>query len=115
MADDEELLHRGIGLFNAGRFYESHEELEAAWNRAPRPERFFIQALIHCAAAWHHAARGNFSGAVLQARRASRKLAGYLPGHRGIDTRALLPVIQDWLEAWQRSAPAPQATIGLRR
>ena len=42
-------------------------------------------------------------------------LAGYLPGHRGIDTRALLRVIQDWLEAWQRGAPAPQATIGLRR
>lgn len=115
MAQGGDLLQRGIELFNLGRFHESHEELEAAWNRAPRDERFFLQALIHCAAAWHHAAHGNDRGAVLQARRASRKLAGYLPSYGGIDTRALLGLILAWLEAWQRGAPAAQATIGLRR
>ncbi len=115
MAESDELLHRGMELFNHGRYYESHEELEAAWNRAPRRERFFLQALVHCAAAWHHAEQGNFTGAVLQARRALRKLAGYLPERAGIDTRGLSAQLAAWIEAWQHGERAPQATIGVRR
>lgn len=115
MAEPGAQVQRGIGLFNQGLYYEAHEELEAAWNRAARAERFFVQALVHCAVAWHHATHGNRTGAVLQARRAMRKLAGYLPEHRGIDTRALLGQLQEWLEAWQGGEAAPPATIGLKR
>jgi len=107
-------MQHGIALFNAGRFYESHEVLEEAWNRAPRAERFFLQSLVHCAVAWHHATHGNADGAVLQTRRALRKLAGYLPEHEGVDTRALHQRLSEWLEAWQRGAAAERATIGVR-
>lgn len=115
MAEASPRVHRGIELFNAGRYYEAHEELEAAWNQAPRPERFFLQSLVHCAVAWHHAAQGNPAGAILQARRAMRKLAGYLPEHGGVDTRALLAQVEEWAEAWRRGASAERATIGVRR
>lgn len=115
MAEPGAQVQRGIELFNEGHYYEAHEELEAAWNRAARAERFFVQALVHCAVAWHHATHGNFKGAVLQARRAMRKLAGYLPEHRGLDTRALLDQLETWAAAWQRGAAAPPATIGLKR
>lgn len=115
MAEQQEPVQRGIELFNEGLYYESHEELETAWNRAPRADRFFVQALVHCAAAWHHAGRGNYEGAVLQTRHALRKLAGYLPEHRGIDTRRLSAMLLQWVDAWKRRAPAPRATIGVRR
>lgn len=115
MAEAGRQLERGIELFNEGRFWEAHEELEEAWNRAARTERFFVQSLVHCAAAWHHAAGGNFTGAVLQARRGIRKLAGYLPEHEGLDTRALIGQLEQWAEAWQRGAVAAPATIGLKR
>ncbi|GIU79128.1 MAG: hypothetical protein KatS3mg005_2366 [Bryobacteraceae bacterium] len=114
MAEQKQLMQHGIALFNAGRFYESHEALEEAWNRAPRAERFFLQSLVHCAVAWHHAANGNFTGAALQARRALRKLAGYLPQHGGVDTRTLHAQLAGWLESWQRGAAAERATIGVR-
>lgn len=115
MAEASRQVERGIELFNQGCFWEAHEALEEAWNRAAPPERFFLQSLVHCAAAWHHAARGNFAGAVRQARRAARKLAGYLPQHDGLDTRALERQLEKWMEAWQRGAAAPPDTIGLKR
>lgn len=115
MAEAGRQVERGIELFHEGRYWEAHEELEKAWNHAALPERFFLQSLVHCAAAWHHAERGNFLGAVLQARRAARKLAGYLPEHGGLDTRALARQLEEWTEAWRRGAAAPPATIGLKR
>lgn len=115
MAEQDEPVQRGIELLNQGHYYESHEELETAWNHAPRAERFFVQALVHCAAAWHHAGRGNFEGAALQARRALRKLAGYLPQHGGVDTRRLSALLSVWIDAWQRGSAAPRTTIGVRR
>ncbi|MCS7043712.1 MAG: DUF309 domain-containing protein [Bryobacteraceae bacterium] len=108
-------LARGFALFESGRYFEAHEEFEAAWNAAPRTERFFLQGLVHWAAAHHHASRGNFEGAVLQARRAMRKLAGYLPEHRGVDTRGLLAQLETQARTWQGCASVPQATIGVRR
>lgn len=115
MVDPAEHLARGLKLFAAGRYFEAHEELESAWRVAARQERFFLQGLIHSAAAMHHASRGNLEGAVLQARRAMRKLAGYLPEHGGVDTRSLLGSLQARMEQWQRGLAAAQATIGLRR
>lgn len=115
MLDPEGRLARGLELFHAGRFYEAHEEWEAAWRLAPRSARFFLQGLVHCAAAHHHASRGNFRGAVLQAERAARKLAGYLPAFGGVDTRGLLADLRSWTGAWQRGLPVARATIGVRR
>lgn len=52
---------------------------------------------------------------MAQARRAARKLAGYLPEHGGIDTRRLIGDLEAWNRAWQRGLAAGQATIGVRR
>lgn len=80
---------QGLALFAAGRYFDAHEAWEQEWVRAPRAERFFLQALIHFAVALHHHAHANPEGARRQWRKALRKLAGYLPRHRGIDTLAL--------------------------
>lgn len=115
MAEQLARIQRGLELFNLGRYHESHEEFELAWNRAGRTERLFLQSLVHCAAAWHHAGGGNYEGATLQARRALRKLAGYLPEHGGVDTRRLSSLLLEWIRCWQRGVPAARATIGVRR
>lgn len=82
-------FERGLALYRQGRYFEAHEAWEEEWVRAPRGERFFLQALIHFAVALHHRAQGNAEGEARQWRKALRKLAGYLPQHRGIDTAAL--------------------------
>jgi hypothetical protein len=65
---------RGIELFNAGRFFESHEALEEIWMKSEGAERELLHALIQSAAALHHFQRGNLKGASSVYRRARRKL-----------------------------------------
>jgi len=112
---DPDLL-AGIALFNAAEYFEAHERLESEWLHAPRTERFFLQALIHMAVAWHHAGEGNTEGAVRQVGKGLRKLAGYLPQRRGVDTARLYIDAQSWQAAWRAGfAVAERATIGLKR
>ncbi len=109
-------LATAAALFNAGAYFEAHEHMEAEWLRAPAGERFFLQALIHMAVAWHHATGGNGEGAQRQVDKGLRKLAGYLPCHAGIDTAALYQDAQRWQDEWRTGQPASgRATIGLKR
>ena len=82
-------FEHGVALFDAGEYFESHEELEAEWVAERGPRRMFLQALIHFAVAAHHQGAGNMVGARLQLDKALRKLAGYLPRYEGIETARL--------------------------
>jgi predicted metal-dependent hydrolase len=82
-------FEHGLELFAQGRYFEAHEAWEEEWVRAPRGERFFLQALIHFAVALHHRGEGNPEGEARQWRKGLRKLAGYLPRYRGLDTGAM--------------------------
>ncbi len=64
----------GIELFNAGRYFESHELFEEVWLTSDGAEREFLHALIQSAAALHHYQRGNMKGASSVYRRARNKL-----------------------------------------
>ena len=56
-------LAEGRRLFNAGRFFESHEVWEAAWLREEAEIRALLQGLIQIAAGFHQALdRRNASG-----------------------------------------------------
>jgi predicted metal-dependent hydrolase len=102
----DQLLGRGIHLFNSRRFFECHEVWEAAWTPQRGPRRLFLQSLIHCAVAFHHNQRGNPLGAGRQLRKGLRKLAAYLPSCEAIDTARLHA---DCLVALQRiDSDAPQ-------
>jgi len=79
----------GIELLNRGAYFEAHEVLEEIWTPSHGRDRFFLQALIHYAVAFHHADLGNFLGASLQLEKGLRKLAGYLPWHQNLDTASL--------------------------
>jgi uncharacterized protein len=87
-------LEPGLELIRTGAYFEAHEELEEEWKDAPRPERDFLQGLVHVAVAWHHAARGNRPGCGRQLEKATRRLAPYAPAHRGVDVAGLLAQIE---------------------
>src|SRR5262249_11423169 len=86
-------FRRGVELFNSGEYFECHEGLEDIWWPAAGEGRLFLQSIIHIAVGLYHDARGNRDGAERQLRKGVRKLAGYLPEYRSIDTDRL------WREA----------------
>lgn len=85
----EDLLQRGIRLFNHREFFHCHEVLEEAWGAERGPRRLFLQALIHLAVGFYHCERNNPAGARRQLLKGLRKLAAYLPSCEGIDTARL--------------------------
>ena len=88
-------LERGLDLIRSGEYFEAHEELEDEWRDAPPAERDFLQGLVHVAVAWHHAGRGNRLGCERQLEKATRRLAGYAPEHRGVDVVRVLASVGD--------------------
>ncbi len=88
MADDvPEVFREFLRVFNEGRFWDSHEVLEAPWRTNGSD---FYQGLILFASAWVHAGRGNSHGVRAQLAKAESKLARYRPGYLGIDLDRLL-------------------------
>jgi len=85
----DELLQRGIRLFNVEEFFQCHEVLEEAWTPEHGPRRLFLQALIHLAVGFYHCQRTNPVGAGHQLRKGLGKLAAYLPSWEGVDTARL--------------------------
>jgi predicted metal-dependent hydrolase len=61
----EGALAEGLRLYNAGEFFNAHEEWESVWLTASEPEKTFLQGLIQVTAAFHHLQRDNRLGAAL--------------------------------------------------
>lgn len=85
----DELLQRGIRLFNNRELFQCHEVLEEAWTAEVGPRRLFLQALIHLAVGFYHCERANPAGASSQLQKGLRKLALYLTCCEGIVTARL--------------------------
>ena len=78
-------LARGIGLFNAQKFWEAHEAWETDWLVSDGEPKLFLQGLIQLAAAYHHVQRGTFRGAVRLFDAALEKLARVPEGYMGVN------------------------------
>ena len=86
----EAAYKRGLEEIRAGRYFEAHEELEEAWRAAAEEERDFFQGLVHVAGAWYQAGRGRPVATGRQLEKAARRLAPFVPAHRGVDVEAVL-------------------------
>lgn len=62
--EEQELIARGVSLFNEGRFFEAHEVWEEIWRPASGEKRQTLQGLIQLASAYVHVQRRTFSGGV---------------------------------------------------
>ncbi|MDO8753274.1 MAG: DUF309 domain-containing protein [Anaerolineales bacterium] len=54
----------GLKLFNAGKFFEAHEELEEAWKTETGGMRELYRGILQIAVTYLHITRGNYDGAV---------------------------------------------------
>ena len=83
------LFRSGVAHFNAGRYYEAHEDWEELWRGLEGDDRLFVQALIQASVALHHLGRRNAAGARSLARATFAKLA-LLPASKwGLDCEEL--------------------------
>lgn len=84
-------------LLDAGRPFQAHEVLEAAWKRAETPERDLWQGLAQLAVGLTHARRGNRTGAARLLERGANRLHPYVDAPPyGIDIAGLI--------VWSRNA-----------
>jgi predicted metal-dependent hydrolase len=87
-------LELGLDLIRQGRYFEAHEELELVWRAAEPSERDFYQGLVHVAVAWYQAGRGRPVATASQLEKASRRLAAFVPEHRGVDVAGVLAQVE---------------------
>ncbi|MHC1785206.1 MAG: DUF309 domain-containing protein [Anaerolineaceae bacterium] len=100
----------GLRRFNAGEYFEAHEELEAAWRAERGPIRDLYQGILQVGVACYHLERGNYRGALKVIRRGREKLQLFPDEVLGIDVRQIR-MEAERLEAyltegdWSKSRP----------
>ncbi|MFN8414563.1 MAG: DUF309 domain-containing protein [Anaerolineales bacterium] len=75
----------GMKLFNEGKYFESHEELETAWRDEAGNIRSLYQGILQIAVAYLHITRGNYDGAIKVYGRALKWLNEYPDVCRGVN------------------------------
>ncbi len=79
-----EQARAGIRLFNEGRYFEAHEELELAWRAEKGKVRELYQGILEAAVTYLHITRGNYHGAVKVYGRSMRWLKDWPELCRGV-------------------------------
>lgn len=106
-------IREGIRLFNEGRYYEAHEEIEHEWHAEPRPIRRLYQGILQIGVGFHHARNGNHRGAVLLLTDGIAKTAPFAPACLGLDLARLLAETQPILDAIIAAGPAKLREVDL--
>ena len=90
-------LREGLCLFNAGRYFESHESLEDFYLRSEERHRPFLEGLIQLAAACRiFSDLGEFKGPARMVRQAIIRLENYQPTYLGIRVQDLIRAMEAW-------------------
>lgn len=103
----KEAFKEGIRLFNAQKYFEAHEALEAVWLKAEGEEKVFLHGLIQIAAAFHHYARGNPAGFRSLLEKGWRRLETFGDVKDGLNLAGLRQQLQPW-QSFQRGASSLQ-------
>ena len=74
----------GLRLFNEGKYFEAHEELEVAWLEEKGKIRDLYRGILQVGVAYLHITRGNYNGAVKVHGRSRRWLHDFPSICRGI-------------------------------
>lgn len=110
-------LREGIRLFNAGRFFESHETLEQFYQETEESNKPFLEALIELAVAFRlHADFGEIKGPVRMIYQALIRLENYQSSHLEVRVKDLSQSMETWAkEAEAAGRPlSPIPTIPLQ-
>ncbi len=79
----------GLHLFNAGKYFEAHEELEIAWKEEKGKIRELYQGVLEAAVTYLHVTRHNYHGAVKVHGRSMKWLRDWPDHCRGVDVAQL--------------------------
>lgn len=101
----ERQFAEGIELFNAGKYFEAHEALEALWLTESGGRKTFLQGLIQVAAAFHHHAQNNPVGFKSLLGKGCSKINSFHEKYAGIDLAGLM----HQLHLWQQTLGAPRS------
>ena len=74
----------GMKLFNAGNFFEAHEELETAWLAEKGEIRNLYRGILQVGVMYLHITRGNYNGAIKLYERSMKWLKDWPDICRGI-------------------------------
>ncbi len=96
---------RGLRLFNEGRYFEAHEDLEAAWNAESSKVRDLYRGILQIAVVYLHITRGNYNGAVKVYGRSQKWMQGWPDVCRGIWVGQLRRDAQAVIDEVQRLGP----------
>jgi len=105
----------GVRLFNRGRYFEAHEEWEAAWVTAEGGDRGFLESLVQLASGMHlRTERGGTRGAEHLIAQAVIGLDEFGPTMHAIDVARLATDVGAYLD-WLREVRRPHRWLdGLR-
>jgi uncharacterized protein len=100
---------KGLELFNAGEYFESHEVIEDLWLETPSEDRRrdLYKGVIQAAAAVYQFERGVLTGARGLYRTSVGYLEGYRPRSLGLDVESLIEGLRGCfasLESWDGRA-----------
>ncbi|CAN5678613.1 hypothetical protein BH23CHL5_BH23CHL5_11990 [soil metagenome] len=101
---------RGIELFNEGKFYECHEEIEHEWHAERGEIRRLYQGILQIGVGYHHAQAGNRRGATLLLSDGIAKIAEFPQGCMGIDLANLRSQAEVFLAQIESSETLSVAT-----
>jgi predicted metal-dependent hydrolase len=105
-------LREGIGLFNEGRFFESHEALESFYQETEEANKAFVEGLIQLAAAlriFHDF--GEVKGPVRMIYQALIRLENFQPAFLQVRVKELCETMEAWAKATEASGGTPLSSI----
>ncbi|MBX7148495.1 DUF309 domain-containing protein [bacterium] len=95
--DDKRHFLEGISLFNRGKYYEAHEEIEHIWLKNKTDSKLFLQALIIFAGAFCHIQKKRHAPAAKAFQKVVLKLKRYPTPYFGIDLTLIRKNAQEWM------------------
>ncbi len=105
-------LREGIRLFNAGRFFESHEALEGFYIHAEEEHKAFLEGLIGLAAAFRlFRDFGEVQGPVRMIYQSLIRLENYQPTYLRVRVGDLIRAMESWAKKAQADGGAVQDSI----
>lgn len=92
------ILIESVRLFNKGKFFQAHEQLEELWKSYDSKDRCYYQALIQLMVTCHLLSENRVEGAIKVTKRAANNLKGYSNHIAAIDMVRLLKDVYEILE-----------------
>ena len=96
---------KGMELFNAGEYWQAHEELEVAWKEENGVVRELYRAILQTAVVYLHITRANYNGAIKVYGRVQKWITPWPEVCRGIEIGELRQNLESVITEVRRIGP----------